>query len=314
MAEITAASVKELRERTGAGMMDCKKALAENGGELEAAVDWLRAKGLAAAAKKAGRTAAEGLVGVAVQGTRGAVVEVNSETDFVAKNEQFQQFVAEVAKLALNAGGDIEALKGASYPNGGTVEEALTNNIATIGENQSLRRTAVLEVSEGAVVSYVHNAVVPGMGKIGVLVALEGAASADLLQGLGKQIAMHIAASNPLALDADSLDPALLERERAIAIEKANESGKPANIVEKMVEGSMAKFRKENALLSQLFVMDNKTPVADVVAGAGKEAGSPITLKAFERFQLGEGIEKQESDFAAEVAAAAGAKKDEPVA
>ena len=314
MAEITAASVKELRERTGAGMMDCKKALAENNGELEAAVDWLRAKGLAAAAKKAGRTAAEGLVGVAVEGTKGAVVEVNSETDFVAKNEQFQDFVREVSKLALDAGGDVEALKNAAYPGGATVAEKLTDNIATIGENQSLRRTAVLEVAEGAVVSYVHNAAAPGMGKIGVLVALEGSAPADALQALGKQIAMHIAAANPLALDADGLDAGLIERERAIAVEKANESGKPANIVEKMVDGTMAKFRKENALLSQLFVMDNKTPVADVVAQAGKEAGSPITLKAFERFQLGEGIEKAESDFAAEVAAAAGVQKDEPVA
>jgi len=314
MAEITAASVKELRERTGAGMMDCKKALAENNGDMEASVDWLRAKGLAAAAKKAGRTAAEGLVGVAVEGTKGAVVEVNSETDFVAKNEQFQDFVRNVSTLALQANGDVEALKSAAYPSGGTVEERLTDNIATIGENQSLRRTALLQVSEGMVVSYVHNAVAPGMGKIGVLVALESAVAADSLQTLGKQIAMHIAAANPLALDADGLDAAMLERERAIAIEKAKESGKPDNIVEKMVEGSMAKFRKENALLSQLFVMDNKTPVADVVAGAAKEAGSPITLKAFERFQLGEGIEKAESDFAAEVAAAAGVKKDEPVA
>jgi elongation factor Ts len=314
MAEITAASVKELRERTGAGMMDCKKALAENNGDMEASVDWLRAKGLAAAAKKAGRTAAEGLVGVAVEGTRGAVVEVNSETDFVAKNEQFQDFVRNVSALALQTNGDVEALKSAAYPTGGTVEEKLTDNIATIGENQSLRRTALLEVGEGVVVSYVHNAVAPGMGKIGVLVALESAASAETLQTLGKQIAMHIAAANPLALDADGLDVTMLERERAIAIEKAKESGKPENIVEKMVEGTMAKFRKENALLSQLFVMDNKTPVSDVVAGAAKETGSPITLKAFERFQLGEGIEKAESDFAAEVAAAAGVKKDEPVA
>jgi elongation factor Ts len=314
MAEITAASVKELRERTGAGMMDCKKALAENDGNMEASVDWLRAKGLAAAAKKAGRTAAEGLVGVAVDGTKGAVVEVNSETDFVAKNEQFQDFVRNVSTLALEANGDVEALKGAAYPTGGTVEEKLTDNIATIGENQSLRRAALLSVNEGAVVSYVHNAVVPGMGKIGVLVALEGAAPVETLTTLGKQIAMHIAAANPLALNADDLDPALIERERAIAIEKARESGKPDNIVEKMVEGSMAKFRKENALLSQLFVIDNKTPVAEVVAQAGKDAGSPITLKAFERFQLGEGIEKAESDFAAEVAAAAGVKKDEPVA
>jgi elongation factor Ts len=314
MAEITAAAVKELRERTGAGMMDCKKALAENNGEMEASIDWLRAKGLAAAAKKAGRTAAEGLVGVAVAGTKGAAVEVNSETDFVAKNEQFQQFVADVAQLALDANGDIEALKGMTMPSGGTVEEKLTDNIATIGENQSLRRTTLLEVSEGAVVSYVHNAAAPNMGKIGVLVALEGSAPADTLQALGKQLAMHIAAANPLALNADDLDPALIERERAIAIEKANESGKPANIVEKMVDGTMAKFAKENALVSQLFVMDNKTPVADVVAQAAKDAGAPIALKGFVRFQLGEGIEKAESDFAAEVAAAAGVKKDEPVA
>ncbi|HEU0311426.1 MAG TPA: translation elongation factor Ts [Sphingomicrobium sp.] len=313
MAEITAASVKELRERTGAGMMDCKKALAENNGDMEASVDWLRAKGLAAAAKKAGRTAAEGLVGVAVEGTKGAVVEVNSETDFVAKNEQFQDFVRNVSTLALQAQGDVEALKAAAYPGGGTVEEKLTDNIATIGENQSLRRTALLEVSEGAVVSYVHNAVVQGMGKIGVLVALEGTASAETLNELGKKLAQHIAAANPLALTSEDLDPAMLERERAIAIEKAKESGKPDNIVEKMVEGSIAKFRKENALVSQLIVHDGKTPVADVVANAAKEAGAPIVLKAFKRFQLGEGIEKAESDFAAEVAAAAGVKKDEPV-
>jgi elongation factor Ts len=314
MAEITAASVKELRERTGAGMMDCKKALAEAGGEMEAAVDWLRAKGLAAAAKKAGRTAAEGLVAVAVEGTKGAVVEVNSETDFVAKNEQFQDFVKNVAGLALATGNDVEALRGAAYPTGGTVEEKLTENIATIGENQSLRRAAVLEVAEGTVVSYVHNAAAPNMGKIGVLVALESSAPAEALQTLGKQLAMHIAAANPLALNAEDLDAGLLEREKAIAVEKANESGKPANIVEKMVEGSMAKFRKEHSLVSQLFVMDNKTPVADVVAAAGKEAGAPIALKGFVRFQLGEGIEKKQDDFAAEVAAAAGVKKDEPVA
>jgi len=314
MAEITAATVKELRERTGAGMMDCKKALAENNGEMEAAIDWLRAKGLSAAAKKAGRTAAEGLVGVAVAGTKGALVEVNSETDFVAKNEQFQDFVREVAQIALKTGDDVEALKVAAYPSGGTVDEKLTDNIATIGENQSLRRAATLEVSEGAVVSYVHNAAAPNMGKIGVLVALEGSAPADELQALGKQIAMHIAAANPLALDAEGLDADMLAREKSIATEKANESGKPANIVEKMVEGSMAKFKKENALLSQLFVIDNKTPVADVVAAAAKDAGAPITLKAFKRFQLGEGIEKQQSDFAAEVAAAAGTNKPEPVA
>lgn len=314
MAEITAASVKELRERTGAGMMDCKKALAETNGEMEPAVDWLRAKGLAAAAKKAGRTAAEGLVGVAVEGTRGAVVEVNSETDFVAKNEQFQDFVRNIAQLALQNGDEIEALNNAAYPGGGTVAETLTNNIATIGENQSLRRAAVLEVSQGAVVSYVHNAAAPNLGKIGVLVALEGSAPAETLNALGKQLAMHIAAANPLALNADELDAELIERERAIASEKAKESGKPANIVEKMVEGAIAKFKKESALLSQLFVMDNKTPVSDVVSGAAKECGAPVHLKAFKRFQLGEGIEKQQSDFAAEVAATAGVKRDESVA
>jgi elongation factor Ts len=314
MAEITAAAVKELRERTGAGMMDCKKALAETGGDMEAAVDWLRAKGLSAAAKKAGRTAAEGLVGVAVEGRKGALVEVNSETDFVAKNEQFQQFVRNVAKLALESDGNVETLLGADYPGGGTVEEALTNNIATIGENQSLRRAALLEVSKGAVVPYVHNAVAPGLGKIGVLVALESGADEETLQQLGKQVAMHIAAANPQALNGEDLDPEMIERERGIAMEKAKESGKPQNIVDKMVEGSLAKFRKENALLSQLFVMDNKTPVSEVLASAGKEAGSDIRISAFVRFQLGEGIEKKQEDFAAEVAAAAGSKKDEPVA
>jgi elongation factor Ts len=295
-------------------MMDCKKALAETNGEMEAAIDWLRAKGLAAAAKKAGRTAAEGLVGVVVEGTRGAVVEVNSETDFVAKNEIFQEFVRNVAKLALEHGTDVEALGAAHYPGGGTVQEKLTDNIAKIGENQSLRRAAVVEVNEGAVVSYVHNQVAPGLGKIGVLVALESTAPAATLQALGKQIAMHVAAAHPLALTADELDAALVERERSIAMEKAKESGKPANIVEKMVEGSLAKFRKESALLTQLFVMDNKTPVAEVVASAAKEAGAGIELIGFVRFQLGEGIEKKESDFAAEVAAAAGTNKAEPVA
>jgi elongation factor Ts len=315
MAEITAASVKELRERTGAGMMDCKKALAETNGEMEAAIDWLRAKGLAAAAKKAGRTAAEGLVGVAVEGKRGAVVEVNSETDFVAKNELFQDFVRNVARLALEKGTDVEVLGAAEYPEGGTVQEKLTDNIAKIGENQSLRRAAVVEVGEGAVVSYVHNQVSPGLGKIGVLVALESGAAVETLNALGKQIAMHVAAAHPLALSADDLPAELIERERGIAMEKAKESGKPQNIVEKMVEGNLAKYRKENALLSQLFVMDNKTPVAEVVASAAKEAGTGIELKGFVRFQLGEGIEKKQDDFAAEVAAASGVgKKPEPVA
>jgi elongation factor Ts len=314
MAEITAATVKELRERTGAGMMDCKKALAETNGEMEAAIDWLRAKGLSAAAKKAGRTAAEGLVGAVVEGNRGALVEVNSETDFVAKNEIFQDFVRNVAKLALEHGTDVEALGAAQYPDGGTVAEALTNNIAKIGENQSLRRAAIVEVGQGAVVSYVHNQVAPGLGKIGVLVALESSASAETLNELGRQIAQHVAAAHPLALTAEDLPADLIERERAIAMEKAKESGKPQNIIEKMVEGGLAKFRKEHALLTQLFVRDNKTPVAEVVASAAKNAGTGIALKGFVRFQLGEGIEKKQDDFAAEVAAAAGVKKDEPVA
>jgi elongation factor Ts len=303
---ITAASVKELRERTGAGMMDCKKALGETDGDMEAAIDWLRTKGLAAAAKKAGRTAAEGLVGVAVRDNRGAVVEVNSETDFVAKNEQFQEFVRTVAGLALDSSDSVEGLLAAEWPGGGTVQEKLTGNIATIGENQSLRRSAVLQVSDGAVVSYVHNAAAPGLGKIGVLVALESTGDKAELERLGKQLAMHIAAANPLALTGEELDAALVERERSIAAEKANESGKPADIVARMVDGAIAKFRKENALLSQLFVMDNKTKIEDVIAGAAKQLGTPVSLTAYVRFQLGEGIEKKESDFAAEVAAAAG--------
>jgi len=314
MAEITAASVKELRERTGAGMMDCKKALSENNGEMEAAIDWLRAKGLSAAAKKAGRTASEGLVGAIVEDNRGALVEVNSETDFVAKNEIFQDFVSNVAKLVLEHGTDVEALGATQYPGGGTVQEKLTDNIAKIGENQSLRRAAIVEVGEGAVVPYVHNQVAPGLGKIGVLVGLESSAPAETLNELGRQIAQHVAAAHPQALDAESLDPALVERERSIAMEKARESGKPENIIEKMVEGGLAKFRKENALLTQLFVRDNKTPVAEVIAAAAKDAGTGIQLTGFVRYQLGEGIEKKQDDFAAEVAAAAGVKKDEPVA
>jgi elongation factor Ts len=314
MAEITAATVKELRERTGAGMMDCKKALNEVGGDMEAAIDWLRTKGLAAAAKKAGRTAAEGLVGVAVAGNRGAVVEVNSETDFVAKNEQFQEFVGTVTELAVRGAGTVESLLAASWPTGGTVDEKLTSNIATIGENQSLRRSAVLQVENGVVVSYVHNAVKPGLGKIGVLVALESAGDQDRLNALGKQLAMHIAAANPQALTGEELDPTTIERERAIAAEKASESGKPAEIVAKMVDGAIAKFRKENALMSQLFVIDNKTKIEDVVAAEAKAIGAPIELKAYVRFQLGDGIEKKESDFAAEVAAASGVgQKADPV-
>jgi elongation factor Ts len=314
MAEITAATVKELRERTGAGMMDCKKALGETQGDMEAAVDWLRAKGLAAAGKRSGKTAAEGLVGVAVEGNRGAVVEVNSETDFVARNEQFQEFVRTVTGLALTGSGTVEGLLAAQWPDGGTVEEKLTSNIATIREHQTLRRSAVLQVANGVVVSYVHNAVSPGLGKIGVLVALESDADREALTGLGKQLAMHIAAASPLALTGDELDPSLIERERAIAAEKASESGKPADIVAKMVDGAMAKFRKENALMSQLFVIDNKTKIEDVIAAEAKRLGSAISLNAYVRFQLGEGIEKKETDFAAEVAAASGVGKPEPVA
>ena len=305
MADFTVADVKALREKTGAGMMDAKKALTEAGGDIEAAVDALRAKGLATAQKKSSRTAAEGLVGVAVAGTKGVAVEVNSETDFVAKNDKFQDFVRKTTEVALTLDADdVEALKAAGYPEGGSVADKLTDNVATIGENQQIRRMKSVSVSQGVVVPYMHNAAAEGLGKIGVLVALESAASADVLEPLAKQLAMHIAAAFPQALDADGLDAEVIERERKIAAEKAAESGKPENVQEKMVEGAVKKFAKENALLSQIFVMDNKTPVADVVAKAGKDAGSEIVLKDYVRFQLGEGIEKEESDFAAEVAAA----------
>ncbi|AXB77152.1 translation elongation factor Ts [Novosphingobium sp. P6W] len=301
----TAADVKNLRERTGAGMMDCKKALDETNGDLEAAVDALRARGLAAAAKKSSRTAAEGLVGVAVTGTKGVAVEVNSETDFVAKNDQFQDFVRKTTEVALGvAGNDVEALKAAAYPDGGTVSDKLTNNVATIGENQQVRRLKTVEVSQGLVVPYMHNAAAPNLGKIGVLVALESEAATDVLEALGKQIAMHIAAAFPLALNADDLDAELIERERKIAAEKAAESGKPEAVQAKMVDGAIAKYAKENALLSQVFVLDNKTPIQQVVDQAGKDAGTKIVLKDYVRFQLGEGIEKEVTDFAAEVAAA----------
>ena len=314
MAEVTAAMVKDLRETSGAGMMDCKKALAETGGDMVAAVDWLRAKGLATASKKSSRTAAEGLVGLATDGTRGAAVEVNSETDFVAKNDQFQAFVRDVTAIALANGDDVEALKAAPHPAGGTVAEKLTANIATIGENQALRRAKRLEVAEGRVVAYAHNAVAPGLGKIGVLVALESAAPADTLDALGKQLAMHVAAAFPLALDESGVPADLVERERAIAADKAAESGKPAEMQAKMVDGAVAKFMKENALLNQLFVIDGKTRIADVLVKAGKDAGAPIVLKDYVRFQLGEGIERETSDFAAEVAAASGIKQPEPTA
>ncbi len=309
----TAADVKNLRERTGAGMMDCKKALDDTSGDMEAAVDALRAKGLAAVAKKSSRTAAEGLVGVAVSGTRGVAVEVNSETDFVAKNDQFQDFVRKTTEVALGAASDdVEALKAAAYPGGGTVSDTLTSNVATIGENQQVRRMKTVSVGSGLVVPYMHNAAAPMLGKIGVLVALESDAGADVLEPLGKQIAMHIAAAFPQALSAADLDPVVLERERKIALDKAVEeaakSGKdiPQDILAKRADGAAAKFAKDNALLSQVFVMDNKTPIAQVVEAAGKAAGTKITLTDYVRFQLGEGIEKVVSDFAAEVAAASG--------
>jgi elongation factor Ts len=304
MATITASMVKDLRETTGAGMMDCKAALTETGGDVQAAVDWLRKKGLSKAAKKAGRVAAEGLIGQMVAPKKGAMVEVNSETDFVARNDHFQGLVKMIADVALNAGSeDVEAIK-AAKAGSMTVADALSSAIATIGENITLRRAAFLSVGQGVVASYMHNQVSDGLGKIGVLVALESAAPADKLEALGKQIAMHIAAAFPQALDADSLDAEVLERERRIAAEKAAESGKPADVQAKMVDGAVKKYAKENALLSQVFVMDNKTPVSDVVAQAGKAAGTAIVLKDYVRFQLGEGIEKEASDFAAEVAAA----------
>jgi elongation factor Ts len=306
MADITAAMVKDLREKSGAGMMDCKKALGETNGDVEAAMDWLRAKGMATASKKSSRTAAEGLVGVAVSGTSGVAVEVNSETDFVAKNDQFQGFVKAVTQIALDSSDDIDALKASAYPGGGTVDEALTSNIASIGENQTLRRAKKLTVSQGVVVPYVHNAVTPGLGKIGVLVALESAAPTDKLEALGKQLAMHVAAAFPIALDETGVSAETIERERAIAAEKAAESGKPAEVVAKMIDGAVAKFLKESTLVNQLFVIDGKTKISDVVAAAAKEAGSPIVLKDYVRLQLGEGIEKEVSDFAAEVAATAG--------
>lgn len=311
MAEITAAAVKELREKSGAGMMDCKKALNETAGDMEAAVDWLRTKGLAAAAKKSSRTAAEGLVGLAVAGTKGVAVEVNSQTDFVAKNEIFQSFVRDVTAIALDKGDDIEAIKAAPMASGGSVEDVLTANIATIGENQVLRRAKKVEVGQGAIIPYVHNAAAPGLGKIGVLVALESDAGVDVLEPLGKQIAMHIAAAFPLALSVDGIDPEIVEREAAIFREKNADkiAGKSAEVADRILNGPIEKFKRENALLTQAFVMDGKTPVEDVIAKAAKDAGASITLTDYVRFQLGEGIEKEESDFAAEVAATAGLTK-----
>jgi elongation factor Ts len=301
MAEITAALVKDLREKTGAGMMDCKRALSENGGDMEAAVDWLRKKGLAAAAKKSGRVAAEGLIGVASAPGRAAMVEVNAETDFVSRNETFQRFVEQVAQVALAVGEDVAAIQAAPFPGSGrSVAEEMTHLIATIGEHLSLRRARVLTVDQGVVASYVHAALKPGLGKIGVLVAIESASEIAGLELLGRQVGMHVAAARPDALDVDSVDPAALERERAVLSEQARASGKPEAIIEKMVDGRIRKYYEEVVLLEQVWVHDGESRVRAVVQKAGAR------LSGFARFQLGEGIDRQSGDFAAEVAAAAG--------
>jgi elongation factor Ts len=298
MAEITAALVKELREISGAGMMDCKKALAENAGNVEAAVDWLRKKGLAAAAKKAGRVAADGLVGVVAENTAGALVEVNCETDFVARNEQFQAFVAAVTKLALKAA-DLEALKALQMPGDSlTVAEKLTQLVATIGENLQLRRMVKLGVSNGVIAAYMHNSIVPNLGKIGVLVALESDADKSKLAALGKQVAMHVAATNPQALTIDSVDPAALERERAVLAEQAKASGKPAEIIGKMVEGRLRKYYEDVVLLEQVYVIDGESRVKQVVEKAGKELGSPVKIAGCVRMAVGEGIDKEQASAA----------------
>jgi elongation factor Ts len=304
MAEVTATLVKELREKTGAGMMDCKRALGDTGGDIEAAIDWLRKKGLSAAAKKAGRVAAEGLIGVATRGPVGAVVEVNSETDFVARNQAFQAFVRAICELALDGDDDLESLKEVEFPGTGrTVEEELTHQISTIGENLVLRRIKRLSTAEGGVFSYAHNALAPGLGKIGVIVTLSSSAPSDHLANLGKQLAMHIAAASPLYLDIGSVPPAALDRERDILREQARATGKPDTVIEKMVEGRLRKFYEEFVLLEQIFVVDQETKIAKVVEQASKAAGAPIKVVSFARFALGEGIERQRNDFVAEVAA-----------
>jgi len=303
MTQITAGQVKELRDKTGAGMMDCKKALTETSGDFESAVDWLRKKGLAAAAKKAGRTAAEGLIGVALDGPRGAVVEVNSETDFVARNEQFQDFVRTAAEQALNAGGDVDALSQAATQGGATVGEELARLVGTIGENLILRRTAALSVDQGVVAGYVHNQAAPGLGKIGVLVALQSAGDAAALADLGKKLAMHVAAVAPAAVDKDGVDPSLLDREREILADQARASGKPEEIIAKMVEGRLRKYYEDVCLLEQTYVIDGETKVAKILEQAAKDLGGEVKVMGMIRFLLGEGVERSESDFAAEVAA-----------
>jgi elongation factor Ts len=305
MANITAQMVKELRESTGAGMMDCKAALTETQGDMTAAQDWLRKKGLSKAAKKAGRVAAEGLIGVLVQGTRGVLVEVNSETDFVARNDLFQGLVKMIADVALGAGTDVEKINGAKAGSI-TVADAVADTIAKIGENMTLRRAASLSVKQGAVGSYVHNSVVDGLGKIGVLVALESSGNADELASLGRMVAMHVAASNPQAIEASGLDPAVVKREKDVLADKFRQQGKPANVIDKIVESGLKTFYKEVCLLEQPYVHDDKKTVAQALKEAEGKVGGPIKVAGFVRYALGEGIEKKESDFAAEVAAAAG--------
>ncbi len=301
MAEISATLVRDLREKTGAGMMDCKKALIETNGNLEEAVDWLRTKGLAAAAKKAGRVAAEGLVGVATSGTTGAIVEINAETDFVARNETFQSFVNNATQTALGQTYTVDTLKTAPVGEYASLEAGLTHLIAVIGENMNLRRVARLSVNTGVVATYMHSATAPNLGKIGVLVALKSTGDKDKLNDLGKKIAMHIAASAPIALEIADVDASLLEREKNVLIEQARESGRSEDIIQKMVVGRVAKFYEEIVLLEQTFVMDGKTKISQFVENAAKEIGAPIKLSGFVRYVLGEGIEKEQSDFAAEV-------------
>jgi elongation factor Ts len=305
MANITAAMVKDLREKTGAGMMDCKTALGETNGDMEAAVDWLRKKGLSKAAKKAGRVAAEGLIGVFMAPKKGAMVEVNSETDFVARNDHFQGLVKMIADVALTTGEDIEAIK-AARAGTMTVAEAVSSAIATIGENMTLRRAAVLSVGQGVVASYVHNQVSDGLGKIGVLVALESSGSTDTLAALGRQVAMHIAASNPLAVDASGVDPAVVKREKDILADKFRQQGKPEAMIEKITESGLKTFYKEQTLLEQPFIHDDKKSVAQALKESEGKVGGPIKVAGYVRYALGEGIEKATSDFAAEVAAASG--------
>ena len=303
MAQITAAQVKDLRDKTGAGMMDCKKALTETEGDLESAVDWLRKKGLAAAANKAERVAAEGLIGLVLDGKRGALVEVNSETDFVARNDGFQAFVRQAADLALGSGGDLEALLGVGYPDSDrTVAEELARLVGTIGENMILRRIAALSVEQGVVAGYVHNQIAPGLGKIGVLVALQSGGDPAALAGLGKKLAMHVAAAAPVAIDKDAIDPAVLERERDVLAEQAHASGKPEEIIAKMAEGRLRRFYEEVCLLEQTYVIDGETKVRKVLEQAAGDLGGPVEVMGMVRFLLGEGVERAQSDFATEVA------------